>query len=206
VNNAPDRRQLIKQAFVLEYATLAWMLIEAVVAIASGLLAHSLVLTAFGIDSVIELTSAVVLLWRLNIELRHGQSFAEDAERTASRIGGALLFVLAAYVIAAAGWKLWNGLGAEFSLPGLIVSILAIPIMYVLSRQKRKLANKLGSRALRTDAIESITCGWLAFVVVAALATQLVITAWWLDAVASLAVVYFLIQEGQEAWQGDTCC
>jgi divalent metal cation (Fe/Co/Zn/Cd) transporter len=98
--------------------------------------------------------------------LRHGKAFAESAERTASRIGGALLFALAAYVVAAADWKLWIGQGAEFSLPGLIVNTLAMPVMYLISRRKLDLAHRPGSRALRTDAIESITCGWLAFVVV----------------------------------------
>src|SRR6516225_9195992 len=187
-----QRNVLIQRAFVLEYFTLAWMIIEAVVALGSGLAANSLVLFAFGIDSVIEITSAAVLLWRLNVELRHGQSFAEDAEKVASRIGGALLFLLAAYVVAAAGWKLWTRQGAEFSLLGFSVSILAIPIMYVLSRRKLELAQQLGSRALRADAIESITCGWLAFVVVAGLAAQLLLGAWWVDATASLAIVYFL--------------
>src|SRR5215469_15063524 len=115
-------------------------------------------------------SSAAVLLWRLNVELRHDQSFAENAEKAASRIGGALLFLLAVYVVAAASWKLWKQQGAEFSLPGFLVSVLAIPIMYVLSRRKLELAPKLGSHALRADAIEGITCGWLAFVVVAALA------------------------------------
>jgi Co/Zn/Cd efflux system component len=97
-----DRTALIRRAFRLEYITLAWMLIEAVVAIGSGVAADSLTLMAFGIDSLIELASAAVLVWRLNVELRHGQAFAEKAERTASRIGGALLFALAAYVVAGA--------------------------------------------------------------------------------------------------------
>jgi divalent metal cation (Fe/Co/Zn/Cd) transporter len=158
-----------RQAFRLEYVTLAWMTIEAVIAIGSGIAADSLTLMAFGIDSLIELASAIVLVWRLAVELRHGQTFAESAERTASRIGGTLLFALAAYVVTSAGWKFWTQQGADFSLPGLIISVLAIPTMYFLSRRKLQLANALGSRALRADAIESITCGWLAFVVVGAL-------------------------------------
>jgi divalent metal cation (Fe/Co/Zn/Cd) transporter len=201
-----DRTGLIREAFRLEYITLAWMSVEAAVAIGSGVAAGSLTLTAFGIDSLIELASAAVLVWRLNVELRHGQSFAETAERTASRIGGALLFALAAYVVASAGWKLWMREGAEFSLPGLIITVLAIPTMYFLSRRKLQVADALGSRAMRTDAIESITCGWLAFVVVAALLAQLVTGAWWVDPLASLAVVWFLIREGREAWEGEECC
>jgi divalent metal cation (Fe/Co/Zn/Cd) transporter len=201
-----DRAAMIRQAFRLEYITLAWMTIEAAVAIAFGVGASSLTLTAFGIDSLIELASAIVLVWRLTVELRHGQIFAENAERMASRIGGALLFALAAYVVASAGWKLWMQQGADFSLPGLIISVLAIPIMYFLARRKLQLANALGSRALRADAVESITCGWLAFVVVGALVAQLLVAAWWVDALASLGVVWFLIREGREAWEGDDCC
>jgi divalent metal cation (Fe/Co/Zn/Cd) transporter len=201
-----DRPGMIREAFRLEYITLGWMSIEAIVAIGSGLAAQSLVLIAFGLDSLIELASAGVLVWRLTVELRHGQKFAEAAERRAARIGGALLFALAAYVILAALWKLWTRQGGDFSAPGLIVSALSIPIMYYLSRRKLRLADALGSRALRADAVESIACGWLAFVVVAALAAQLVTGVWWIDAVASLGIVWFLVREGREAWTGDECC
>jgi divalent metal cation (Fe/Co/Zn/Cd) transporter len=113
--------------------------------------------------------------------------------------------LLAAYVVTVAGWKLWTRQGAEFSLLGLSVSLLAIPIMYLLSRRKLQVANALGSRALRADAVESITCGWLAIVAVAALTTQLLIDAWWVDPLASLAVVWFVLREGREAWSGEAC-
>ena len=201
-----DRSDMIREAFRLEYVTLAWMSLEAIVAIGSGLAAQSLVLVAFGLDSLIELASAGVLVWRLTVELRHGQKFAEAAEQRAARIGGALLFALAAYVVLAAGWKLWQRTGGEFSLPGLVLSLLSIPIMYYLSRRKLRLADALGSRALRADAIESITCGWLAFVVVAALVAQFATGLWWIDPVASLGIVWFLMREGKEAWSGDECC
>jgi divalent metal cation (Fe/Co/Zn/Cd) transporter len=201
-----DRSDMIREAFRLEYVTLAWMSLEAVVAIGSGLAAQSLVLVAFGLDSLIELASAGVLVWRLTVELRHGQKFAEAAEQRAARIGGALLFALAAYVVLAAGWKLWQRTGSEFSAPGLVLSLLSIPIMYYLSKRKLRLADALGSRALRTDAVESITCGWLAFVVVAALVAQFATGLWWIDPVASLGIVWFLVREGKEAWSGDECC
>ena len=201
-----DRATLIQEAFRIEYVTIAWMVIEAAVAIASAVEANSLALLAFGIDSLIELASAGVLVWRLTVELRHGQVFAERAERRAARVGGALLFVLAAYVVVGASWKLWMQQGAEFSLPGLIVTVLAMPIMYFLSRRKLRLAEALGSRALRADAVESITCGWLSLVVVAALVMQLLIGVWWVDAVASLGIVWVLVREGREAWAGEQCC
>jgi len=202
------RRDLVRQAFRLEWLTIGWMTIEAAVAIASGLAAHSLTLLAFGIDSVIELISAGVLIWRLAAELRHGQAFSERAERVASRIGGALLFALAAYVVASAAWGLWTREGQAFSWPGLTVTAAAIPIMYALARRKLAVAEQLASRALRADAIESITCGWLSFVAVLGLLAQLALGAWWIDAVTSLAIVWLLIKEGREAWsaEGCACC
>lgn len=179
------------------------MVVEAGVAISAGVVARSVTLLAFGIDSVIELVSAVVLIWRLTVELRWDQSFAESAERAAARIGGALLLALAAYVIVAAGWSLWIRQGQEFSWPGLLLSLAAIPIMWVLSRRKLRLADALRSSALRTDAVESIACGWLSFVVLIGLLAQLALGGWWVDAVTSLVIVWILVKEGREAWQGE---
>jgi len=201
----PNRAKLIAQAFRLEWFTVAWMTVEAVVAITSGVMANSIILTAFGIDSVIELASAGVLIWRLSVELKYGRTFSEAAEHTASRIAGGLLFALAAYVVAAAAWGLWSREGAVFSWPGLIVALLAIPIMYLLAKRKLAVAARLGSRALRADAVEAITCGWLSFVVVIGLLAQLAIGAWWIDSVTSLAIVWFLVKEGREAWAGEEC-
>ena len=182
------------------------MTIEAGVAIGAGALAHSLLLTAFGIDSVIELASAGVLIWRLSVELRQEQSFPEAVEQNASRIAGGLLFALAAYVLFSAGWSLWSHRGSEFSLPGLVLAVSAIPIMYALSRRKLALAEQLGSRALRADAIEGVACGWLSFVVVIGLFAQAILQTWWVDGAASLAILYFLVKEGREAWEGEECC
>ena len=116
---------------------------------------------------------------------------------------GALLFALAAYIVVAAGWRLWTRQGADFSSPGLLVSLAAIPIMWLLSRRKLQIAEALGSRALRTDAVESITCGWLSFVVLIGLLAQLALGAWWVDTATSLVIVWLLVKEGREAWQGE---
>ena len=97
-----EREALIREAFRLEWLTIGWMSVEAAIAIASGIAAGSLVLTAFGLDSLIELASGGALMWRLLVELRHGQTFSEDAERAASRLAGGLLFALAAYITIAA--------------------------------------------------------------------------------------------------------
>jgi len=176
-----DRHPLVREAFRLEWITVGWMVIEAVTAIGSGIVSGSLVLLAFGLDSVIELISAGVLMWRLSVELRHGHVFSENAERIAGRIGGALLFALAAYVVVAAGWNLWTQHHGEFSAPGFVVTLLAIPIMRYLATRKIDLADRLGSHALRTDAVESITCGWLSVVAVVRNREKENFGAWWID-------------------------
>ena len=200
-----DREALIHEAFRLEWLTIGWMTVEAVVAIASGVAAGSLVLVAFGLDSVIELASAGVLMWRLSVELRHGHAFSEDAERTASRIAGGLLFALAAYVVAAALWGLWAQRAQEFSWSGFTVALIAIPAMRYLAHRKIAIAERIGSGALRADAMEAVTCGWLSFVVVASLALQWVFGAWWIDSIGSLAIVWLLVKEGREAWAAEEC-
>jgi divalent metal cation (Fe/Co/Zn/Cd) transporter len=201
--SSPARSILVRQAFQLEGLTVVWMTIEAGVATASGIAAGSLSLLAFGMDSFIELASAAVLVWRLSVELRRGRALSEKAERTASRICGALLLALAAYVVAGAAWGLWRRHGQEFSIPGLVITALAIPIMFSLARRKLAIAERLGSRALRADAVESIACGWLSFVVVVGLVAQFLIGAWWFDSVNSLAIVWLLVKEGHEAWESE---
>lgn len=201
-----DREALIRQAFRLEWLTIGWMTVEAIVALGSGLVAGSLVLIAFGLDSLIELASAGVLIWRLRVELRHGDRFSEEIERMASRIAGGLLLGLAVYVTIAAAWSLWTRTGEAFSWPGLIVALAAIPSMRYLAHRKIAVAKKLGSRALRADAMEAVTCGWLSFVVVISMAAQWAVGAWWIDGVASLAIVWLLVKEGREAWAGRECC
>jgi divalent metal cation (Fe/Co/Zn/Cd) transporter len=94
----------------------------------------------------------------------------------------------------------------EFSLSGLLVALAAIPIMYFLAKRKIAIAEKIGSRALRADAVESITCGWLSLLVVIGLTAQYLTGAWWIDAATSLGIVWFLVKEGREAWAGDECC
>jgi divalent metal cation (Fe/Co/Zn/Cd) transporter len=201
-----ERAALIRQAFRLEWMTIAWMVVEGVVALSAGLAARSLTLMAFGLDSAIELVSAGLLIWRLNVELRNGQGFSERAERTASRVGAVLLFILASYIVAGAAWSLWTRQGEASSLPGLIVALLAMPIMTLLARRKIAIATQLGSRAMRADAAESITCGWLSLVVVVGLLADLMLGAWWVDAVTSLVIVGFVVKEAREAWSGEDCC
>jgi divalent metal cation (Fe/Co/Zn/Cd) transporter len=203
---AIERRHLIRRAFRLEWASVAWMVIEAAVALGASIAAGSLLLAAFGLDSLIELASAFVLIWRLSVELRHGRAISEATERRASRMGATLLFALAAYIVLAAAWRLHARQGADFSWPGLVIALLAMPVMAWLARQKLAVAAALESHALRADAVESVTCGWLSLAVVLGLLANALFDRWWIDPIASLAVVAFVVKEAREAWAGDACC
>jgi divalent metal cation (Fe/Co/Zn/Cd) transporter len=198
---ADARLDLVRRAVWLEWLRVAWLLIEATVAIGSGMAGHSLSLIAFGADSLIELVSAGVLLWRLKVEIRRGVEFPESIEHRASRIGGALLFALSAYVVVSAAYGLWVHEGQEFSTPGLILTVLTIPTMWWLAKTKLRIADQIGSGALRADAVQSITCGYLSGVVLLGLTAQLLMPGWWwVDSIASLTIVIFLVREGREAW------
>lgn len=198
-----ERVLLVRRAFRLEWLTAAWMTLEAAVALGAGIAARSLTLVAFGADSVIELLSAGVLLWRLTVEFRRGQVFSEKAERLASTIGALLLSALVIYIAVSAAWGLRARESQEFSVIGLALAAVAIPAMYLLAKAKFRIADRIGSRALRADAMESVTCGYLSVVVVIGLMAQWLLHAWWVDSVSALALVPFLIREAQEAWKAD---
>ena len=198
-----DREELIRRALRLEWVTVCWMLIETGVAIGSGVAAHSLTLIAFGADSIIELLSACLLLWRLRVELRDGQEFSEATEKAAARAGAVLLIALTIYVVLSAAWGFWRGIGQEFSAPGLILAAAAVPVMYALAKAKLRIAGAIGSAALRADAAESVACCYLSGVVLIGLLAQWLIGAWWIDGASALALTPFLIKEAREAWEGE---
>jgi len=202
-NNIEIRSSLVQRALRLEWLTVAWMLIEAGVAICSGIAAHSLTLIAFGADSVIELLSGLLLLCRLAVGFRLREDFPHELEERAAKIGAALLLALSLYVVVSAAWGLGRGEVQKFSLPGLILAVLALPVMYALARGKLRLAHALESGALRSDAAESIACGYLSAVVVAGLVVQFFVNAWWVDGISALALVPFLLRDAREAWKGE---
>jgi divalent metal cation (Fe/Co/Zn/Cd) transporter len=174
--------------------------VEAAVSLWAAWRARSPALLAFGGDSAIELFSALVVLWRFRI--RDGQ---EDRERTASRIAGVLLFVLAAFVVAA---SLTTFLGYGEPRPsylGIVVLIAAATIMPWLAWEKRRLSAITGSASLRADAAESALCAYLAVIALAGIAVNAIWHIPWADPVAALAVTPLIVIEGRRAIRGHAC-
>ncbi len=209
LRSARSRGEDLRLALLLTYITLGWMTIEGAASLLLGWASKSLLLEAFGIDSVIELFSAAVLLWRLRVEASGSATpqCAEEVERRASRYIGYSLYALVVYVILNSGYGLLIAriTDTHESVWGILIGLVAKIGMPILAGYKLKVAARLNSRALRADAIESITCGYLSIVLMGGLAATRILGWWWLDSVAALALIPFLIQEGYAAIRGECC-
>lgn len=203
-----ERRRSLKRGLWLEAFTIAWNVLEGLIAIGAGVMANSVALVSFGVDSFVETTSAGVLFWRLKGELQAKErEHAEEVERKAGKIAGSLLLVLAAYIVIDAVRRLLGyGENAEGSGIGLVLTGVSLVVMPVLAWQKLKVAKALGSKALRADAYETITCIWLSLTT----SIGLGLNAWlgwsWADPVAALLVVPLVVREGLEGLRGESDC
>src|SRR5438552_12785435 len=198
-----ERGSTLRAALRLEIVTIVWMVIEAAVAVGAGIAARSLLLVAFGIDSAIELASAVIVFRRFRLEFTEKfESTLHDVdeiERKAARVAGYLVFLLSAYVVVQATFGLVTRHVAEASRIGLAVAVIAAFGMPLLAKAKLRAADGIGSRSLRADAMETLTCGYLAWILLLGLALNAVTRWWWIDSAASLIIVPLLLREGYEA-------
>ena len=192
----------VRKGITIEVISILWMMIEAAVAIGAGITAHSLALTAFGADSVIELIAGGVLLWRLYVEAS-GASLArvQQAERTASWVVGSALLLLALYIAAAAAHELWVHSGADTSVLGIALSVASGLLMPVVARAKKRIGSEIGSKALQADGSCSMVCAYMAWTVLAGVTLTALFGWWWVDGVSALALLYFVVKEGWEAIQ-----
>jgi len=205
-----QRSDDVRYALLLTYITLGWMTIEGTVSLLLGWVSKSLLLEAFGIDSVIELFSAAVLLWRLRVEAT-GTATSEHVnlvEHRAARLVGYSLYALVAYIVLNSGYGLFVAkriTDTHESVWGILIGAVAKVGMPILAAYKLKVAARLNSRALRADAVESITCGYLSIVLMIGLAATRLLDWWWLDSVAALALTPFIIKEARAAISGQHC-
>jgi divalent metal cation (Fe/Co/Zn/Cd) transporter len=205
VSAGPSRERLLRRGYILAVATVGWNVVEGVVAIAAGAAAGSVALLGFGVDSFIETASGVVVGWRLREELRGGSGErAAAVERRAARVAGALLLLLALYVLVDAGRRLL-GLGgkAEESFLGIVLTAISLALMPLLGWAKLRTARGLSSRALRADAYETITCAWLSLTTLAGLVLNAALGWWWADPLAALGLVPLIVREGWEGWKAE---
>jgi divalent metal cation (Fe/Co/Zn/Cd) transporter len=181
----------------LEYFTLGWNLIEAAVAVVAGLLAGSIALIGFGVDSVIESISGGVLLWRLQTHRAD-----EQRERLALKLVGVSFLLLAAYVAFEAAETLLRREPPRVSLVGIVLSLASLVVMPLLARAKRRVAARLESRALHADSRQTDLCAWLSAILLGGLTLNALAGWWWADPVAALLMVPIIAREGIEALRG----
>jgi divalent metal cation (Fe/Co/Zn/Cd) transporter len=184
----------------IQAITIVWMSVEAAVSLSAAWVARSPVLLAFGGDSAIELLSAAVVLWRFR-----AHPVQEHAERRASQIAGILLFVLAAYVVAAAALTLLGYSEPKTTYLGIAILIGAAAIMPWLAKEKRRLSSATGSAALRADSAQSALCAYLSLIALVGLGVNAIWRVAWADPVAALVVAPLIVWEGREAMRGKSC-
>ena len=190
-----------RRARMLSWLSLAWMGAEGILGIATGVIAGSIALTGFGINSFVEGFASLVIVWRFTGSRLH----SEKAEARAHRIVAIQFFVLAPYVAYEAFSRLLHGDQPDTSWIGIVLVSTSAIGMPLLGRAKRRLADKLGSGATHGEGTQNILCGYLAVAVLAGLLGNALLGWWWLDPVAALAIAGLAIREGRESWRGESC-
>jgi divalent metal cation (Fe/Co/Zn/Cd) transporter len=201
---AAARPLLVRRGLWLNYLTLAYNTVEAIVAIAAGLVAGSVALLGFGVDSGIEVTASVAAQWRLRADVDPERR--ERVERVTHRIIGASFLLLAAYVAVDSVTTLWGREAPEPSTVGLVVLVLSVVVMPILARAKRRVARALQSRALEADAAQTSLCAYLSVIALAGVGLNAAFGWWWADPAAALAMVPIIGKEGIEGLRGECEC
>lgn len=199
----PARLGHLRRAVLLEYLTVGWNAVECFVAVFFGLAAGSIAMVGFGVDSAIESSSGLILLWRLRAE-GHGHH-AEFLDRKALRLVGISFFLLAAYVAFDSVKSLWTREGPEGSLVGIGLAVTSLIVMPLLARAKRKTAADLSSAALHADSRQTSLCAYLSALLLGGLSLNHLLGWWWADPVAALIMVPIIANEGRAAIRGETC-
>lgn len=197
---AQRRTILARRIRLLVAATITYNLIEAVVAIGSGAAANSTALIGFGLDSIVEVSSAAAVAWQFA-----GRD-PEAREKTALRIIAFSFFALAAYVVVESVRALLDDGDARHSSVGLVLAAVSLAVMPALSWAQRRTGHELGSRTAVADSKQTLLCTYLSAVLLAGLAVNILFGWSWADPIAALIIAAVAVKEGREAWHGDTCC
>jgi divalent metal cation (Fe/Co/Zn/Cd) transporter len=187
----------------LEYFTVVWNTLEGLIAVVAGVIAGSISLVGFGIDSFIEVTSGSVLLWRMAVDSDVHRR--ETNEKRALRIVGTCFLLLAAYITHESILDLWSKRAPEHSIAGIVLACVSLIVMPLLSRAKRKVGRALGSAAMHADAKQTEFCTYLSAILLAGLLLNILFGLWWADPVAALIMVPIIAKEGIEGLQGRAC-
>ncbi len=198
-----ERSAFVRRGRRLEYFTVAWNALEGLVAVFAGVLARSISLVGFGVDSFIEVTSGAALLWRMSVDADVQRR--ERNERRALRIVGTCFLALAAYITYESAMDLLSKKAADHSIPGIVLACVSLVVMPMLSRAKRRVGAALRSAAMHADAKQTEFCTYLSGILLVGLLLNALFGLWWADPVAALVMVPIIVKEGAEGLQGKGC-
>ena len=201
---ALSRSALVRRGLLLNWITIGYNALEAVVSVAAGVVSGSVALVSFGVDSGIEVTSSLAAHWRLRADIDPERR--ERVERLTHRIIGWSFLALAAYVVVEGVTTLLQREAPEASPVGLVILFLSALIMPVIARASRRVARALGSRALEADAAQTSLCAYLSVIALAGVALNAAFGWWWADPVAALAMMPIITKEGLEGVHGKASC
>ena len=187
-----------QRAVRLAWATIAWNVVEAVVAIAAGTAAGSIALVGFGLDSTVELLSAVVIVWQF-------RGLSEDRERRALKLIALSFFGLSAYVAVQAIIDLVRRSEPGASAVGIGLAIASLVVMPLLARAKRRNGTAMGSTSVVADSNQTKLCAYLSAILLGGLILNATVGLWWADPISALAIAVLAANEGREAWRGEIC-
>ena len=193
--------KLYKKGLFLEYFTVGYNIAEAAVSVVFGYIANSIALIGFGLDSVVESLSGLVLIWRLSQHGKISEEKEEAVEKKATKFVAITFFVLGFYVLFQSVKKLIIKEIPDPSLPGIIIAIASLGIMPILARQKFNVGKQIQSQALIADSKETMACFFLSVALLLGLGSNYVFGFWQADPIAGLIIVIFLFREGREAWK-----
>jgi divalent metal cation (Fe/Co/Zn/Cd) transporter len=199
---SPEYLRLARRAKLLSWASLAYMAVEGLVAVVAGIVAGSIALIGFGIDSAIEGFASVVIVWRFS----GWRTLSEAAERRAQRLVAVQFFLLAPYVAIEAIRALVNGSHADESIVGIALAASSLVVMPYLGRAKQRIGRRIKSSATASEGKQNLLCAYLAAALLVGLLGNALVGAWWLDPAVALLIAYVAVVEGREAWRGEACC
>jgi divalent metal cation (Fe/Co/Zn/Cd) transporter len=199
-----NREVYVRRGERLEYFTIGYNTLEGVTSIVAGLIARSVSLVGFGLDSLIEVTSGAALLWRLHHDL--DLSRREQVERVALRTVGACFIALALYILYESGSMLIRHVPPKRSIFGIVIAAISVIVMPLLARAKRRVARQIGSGAMHADSKQADFCSYLSATLLGGLLLNAMLGWWWMDPAAGLVMVPIIGKEGIDGLRAETCC
>ena len=196
-----EHSALVRRVKLISWLSLGWMTAEGAIGVTAGIMANSIALIGYGLDSTIEGIASIVIIWRFTGHRVH----SDDAETRAQKIVAATFFLLAPYIIVSASQRLVTGNQAHASWVGIGLALISITLMPQFGRAKKRIGDRLRSYATAGEGTQNILCAYLSLAILVGLGANALIGLWWADPLVALIVAVVAVQAGIRTWRGASC-